>query len=358
MLHSFLAAPPEPASGVTINPLMAPSTRRELDAEPAEMACGLRAHALVGADARAVTDSLARLAGIDPPKSRGGGAAAATGATCKFPGPNPVSIDSGHFPQLKAQPYMITEKTDGMRALLYFLRYDDANLVVTYDRTMSRPYVFAPLERVPNSLYQGTLIDGELVQINGEWTFLIFDAVYVAGAAVFHLPFPERLAAIRAPLAAWYSPAPGDLATLAIKHFMPFRGTDSAEAFATYAKTVPCRTDGAILMPVNDQVVYGRHDRLFKLKTHHTVDFLTRNKKLLIYDEKSKRNVVVCAPAGPKAHLATTDGVVLECDFDGKAWCPIHVRTDKTSANTKFTLEKTLLNIREKLSLDTVARAL
>jgi hypothetical protein len=34
------------------------------------------------------------------------------------------------------------------------------------------------------------------------------------------------------------------------------------------------------------------------------------------------------------------------------------VRTDKTSANTKFTLEKTLLNIREKLSLDTVARAL
>lgn len=327
-----------------------PAPLQIIESRPAEVSCGLHTHALIYEDARDITDALAKLTGIERQKPRG---------TCKgtygFPGPNPVSIDSGDFSKLKRQAYFLTEKTDGMRVVLYFTRHRDINMVVMFDRTMSVPYILGPIERVPKSLYQGTVIDAEIININGTWTILIFDSLFVAGVATFHLPFLERLAAIKSPLQKWYTPDPSDLVVLVLKNFHAFTSLDDVAAFQAYLPMVPCKTDGTILMPADEPVVYGRHDTLFKLKTHHTVDFLTKNKKLLIFDEKLRRNVIVGIPAGPNKSLADVDGRVLECEFDGKAWCPLTIRTDKNVANNRLTLDKTLLNIRENLTLGTIA---
>ena len=273
------------------------------------------------------------------------------GASYQFPGPNPVSIERADYPKLRAQPYHITEKTDGVRALMMIVDLDSIHLAVIFDRTLT-PYLF-PIHAMPRALYQGTVFDGELVYdaLDSRWVFLCFDAINIAGVPVFHLPFSERLRHIATSLQ-FYTPSPSDPGMIRQKLFMPFvREIEPAYMAHVDAMRQRYGVDGVIFQPELDRVIYGRHDNLMKLKTVHSVDFLIKNGKLNIYDETSKRNKVIGFPTGALTHLAT-EGAIVECvqGSDG-GWEVLHVRKDKHTSNNKFTMDKTMLNAREALTL-------
>lgn len=274
------------------------------------------------------------------------------GTKCYFPGPNPVSIDRGNFPELTQQPYVISEKTDGIRFVLMFCMYQDVKLCVLFDRTLT-PYLFK-IKNCPRVLFQGTVFDGELAYDthSNSQVFLIFDAVAACGIPVFRSPFSTRMMITASSLTHYTYTDGYDTAKLEVKKFWSSKREFLSNNSSRF------KTDGVILMPELDPVVSGKHTHLFKLKTHHTLDFLVRNKKLYVFDEKTRRNKVVGVPTGPKASLAK-DGCIVECERDPNAppgvydrWVVLLVRNDKKTSNTKWVYEKTLLNIKESLTLD------
>jgi mRNA capping enzyme, catalytic domain/mRNA capping enzyme, C-terminal domain len=307
-------------------------------------------HRVLFEDARILLSVLVHLTA--PPKLK-----PKRGETCakyQFPAPNPVSIDSTMIHVLRRQPYFITEKTDGIRFILLFSDAKERHVGALFDRTLS-PFIFK-CETLPKVMYQGSVLDGELTRdATGKLVFLIFDCMVAAGVPLFHLPFQERLLLLERALK-HYSPSLDDTAEIRLKSFVQFSpDTDAWKRHYEAARKL-YKTDGIIFQPALENIFYGRQDSLFKLKTQHTVDFLLKGGKLYVYDETTKRNKAI-AKANASLPHTVPDGSIVECQFNGIDWDVLCVRKDKDMQNTKYVYEKTLLNIRERLTYDHIVRA-
>ena len=278
----------------------------------------------------------------------------------RFPGPNPVSLDTSHYPMLRREPYVVCEKTDGVRFALLCCCVPGAHpldeplrVAALVDRKGSS--FLLPLRHVPTALFQGTLMDGELAwnKADASWDFLVFDAVVVSGVPVLNAPLKDRMEAAHRGLRA-YSVDRSDPVRLELKSFVACSRFDDVDAHLV-AASAKYDIDGVILTPQGRGVVYGRHGGMFKLKfgARHTVDFLVHHdgRGLTVFDNGT--HVVVGALRAP-----SRAGTVVECVLatDG-VWDLVTVRTDKKTANDAFTYNKTLLNMRENLGLDDLRRA-
>jgi len=281
------------------------------------------------------------------------------GFELKYPGPQPLSIDSSHFDTIRLGEYVVSPKTDGVRYCMMMTDVlDGIHTVSMYDRTMQRSFgIF--IEHVPRAMYQGcgTLLDGELVmdRTTNRWTFLIFDCVYLCSIPQFQKPYTERMRAISRCLSMSYQESPVDTLKLDVKAHVPLH---MAPKRPDELRDDRYLADGFVYMPVRQSIVFGHHAEFFKLKTEHSVDFLYREGHLLIYNSGSKRHVragVVDNGAG------YPDGAILECvlvKYDNRpgnrVWHVLGQRRDKDKANTLFVLDKTLLNMRENLTYETI----
>lgn len=275
-------------------------------------------------------------------------------SSTRFPGPNPVSLDTSHYPKLRGEPYYICEKTDGVRYLMVVCTLAQPagplKLVALLDRAMNA-YVL-PVQYVPKALFQGSLLDGELVwnKATKQWDFLVFDALTVSGIPIMNSTLPDRLRAVHKALGA-YVHDDDDPVRLRVKSFFPCSDMPAAEHHLGKARDA-YDTDGVILTPAKPGVVYGRHMGMFKLKfgSKHTVDFLVGQdgRQLSVFD--AGRHVPVGTLRSP-----APSGSVAECtlpDLATTVWDLVTIRTDKTTANDMYTYQKTLLNMREGLTLD------
>lgn len=277
----------------------------------------------------------------------------------RFPGPNPVSLERAFLDALDPRDYWICEKTDGTRCALVFVVYLGHRIAALVDRNLH--VYLLPLRTVPEVWFQGTVLDGEVAHDKQAMRhrYLVFDAVMVSGVPRFHRPLSDRLGALGTAMRD-YRTHPADAVSVVIKRF--FR----LEALASFQSSLPSirgqyDVDGVVLTPESDQVVYGRHMRLFKLKPFggpaaHTVDFLLAadGVTLQVY-AGGGRHAAVGALAERWGGDGGGGGVVVECapaDAGATSWRVVKPRTDKSTANDTFTYEKTLLNIREALTLD------
>jgi hypothetical protein len=266
----------------------------------------------------------------------------------RLPGPNPVSIERKDFEKLKTKKYVIAEKTDGVRFIMMFTRLFGFKVCTIIDRSMSSYLV--PLKAIPRVLFQGTLLDGELtVDKHGRKCFILFDAVVVSGVTVSQLDLGSRLVAMRRGLKD-FKMHPADPVELRMKAWTELGDVNSAKSKIAEASNV-YHTDGVVLVPKDDPVVYGRNFDFFKMKPQgtHTVDFILmdNNGTIGIYDPRSKRDVAI-----GKVSCTYQAGVVVECEIVNNMWRVVGVRTDKTQSNDILTYEKTMLNIRENIQLD------
>jgi hypothetical protein len=287
-------------------------------------------------------------------------------AAPRFPGPNPVSLDTSHFPVLRSQPYYVCEKTDGVRyaMLCYTTSAGGAkvNVCALVDRALNAHLL--SVRHLPRAAYQGTLLDGEVVfnRCSERWEYLIFDAMCVSGIPVLNSPLKERMNAVHAVMRVYAEanrrdpPAQRDDLDLRPKDFFALPQLDDFEQELHFIK-IKHDVDGVILTPATAPVVYGRHRTLFKLKfdARHTVDFLVGadGVSLTVFD--AGRHV----PVGRLRRGAASPGVIAECvraqpPAGQDEWDLVMVRTDKTTANDMFTYRKTMLNIREGLTLDSL----
>ena len=308
-------------------------------------------------------------------------------ARARYPGPNPVSLEASRLPGLSAQTYVVCEKTDGVRYALVCCTCTlgnaaaggkpgrqpgrqpggqpggqpgrqpggqpggQVNVCALVDRALT--VYLLPLAHVPRAMFQGTLMDGELVRnkVTGAWEYLVFDAVCISGVPVLEGTLEARMDGVRRALAV-YRASPGDPVLVRAKSFY-----SSFDQFEQHLALIGANyeVDGLILTPAAPPVVYGRHMDMFKVKlsNRHTIDFLVGGDgvSLRVFDAGAHTAVGTLASAA-------TPGTIVECSLvGGDTWAVVGVRTDKTTANDMFTFQKTMLNIRENLSVDDVKRA-
>ena len=265
----------------------------------------------------------------------------------RLPGPNPVSIERKDFEKLKTKGYVIAEKTDGVRFIMMFTRLFGFKVCTIIDRSMAAYLV--PLKAIPRVLFQGTIFDGELtVDKQGKKCFILFDAVVVSGVTVSQLDLGSRLVAMRRSMKD-FKVHPQDPVEIRMKAWSELSDVNAAKKKIAEANNV-YHTDGVVLVPKDDPVVYGRNFDFFKMKPHgtHTVDFILMDNAgtIGVYDPRSKRDVAI-----GKVSCTYQAGVVVECEIVNNVWNVVGVRTDKNQSNDMLTYEKTMLNIRENILL-------
>lgn len=251
-----------------------------------------------------------------------------------FPGTNPVSIERCMIPSLSAEMYWAAAKTDGERFLLMAVIVKGRPLALFVDRSLRMLVLGGELS---TAAFENSLVDGELVRLlDGSWVFLIFDAIYLSGIFVGHLPFSARLTFAKA----WLQDSGRGLSGFAldVKHFVKY-GRDKIGRSAIIPE------DGLIFVPENESYKTLRNDKLLKWKADgcHTVDFKVEGNKLMIL----QRNKLV-----EKAKVGTHeyDGCIVEClpaEPSAKHWTILKTREDKSKPNEAHVFNKTVLNFKE-----------
>jgi len=264
-------------------------------------------------------------------------------AAGRFPGPQPVSIERRHFCLLKRQPYLVSEKTDGVRHLLVSTPDGLTALV-------NRAFLVEPVKiRVPKD----TLLDGELVKTRtGKMLFVVYDAVRVKGENLMHAPLTERLEKARGVLKGIIKTA-GAPFEIRVKTMWdlgsPIPDLNSFEY----------ETDGLVFTPIEEPIRMGTHETMFKWKPREriTIDFCLQNgHELFVQDRGEPYKEAELHTRNQRSDLP--DGTIVECGYGDLGWFVEKTRTDKTHANNRRTYFRTLVNIRENIQLQDLYQAM
>lgn len=270
----------------------------------------------------------------------------------RFPGPDPIPIMRRNIRNLHSGPgYLISDKTDGTRCLLFALVLHMRHLIVLLDRKM-RVYNIAPLE-MPSAVYEGTILDGELVRekTTGRLQYLIFDVVTVCGTSLIREPHVlERLrVGYDALLMQPHPENDSFILEMRWKHLIPIQHTMDVMQHMQ-AAAIHYEVDGAILTPQVFEIKPGSKTGIYKFKTgqDNTVDFLLRGRDLLVSADRGRQDVKVGELAGL---CDAKDGDIVECKLVKTGWELFRVRQDKARPNSHETYIKTLDVIKENLAL-------
>lgn len=274
----------------------------------------------------------------------------------RFPGPLPISIERQHFGTLKSNPYWVCAKTDGLRYLLVCLQYEDRNYCVFVNRKLEM--ILLDITML-SSAYNGTILDGELVQNNQtkQHEFLVYDSVMVCGENTSKLPHSIRLQK-SAQLIDTMIVSPRHTISVHLKTFTKLNMV--SEYIQDVLPNLTHSTDGLIFTPEHEEIMSGTHKTMFKWKptAKNTVDFWVEQnfkKKNSFIIKVSKGRTMICLHdhyVYIPYRIIDKLPCILECSYNGpNNWQYVLERTDKQYPNSLYTMTKTLLNIQENILL-------
>ena len=272
------------------------------------------------------------------------------GSSSYFPGPQPISIERKHFPILKKNEYVVCEKSDGIRHVLVSFMFGDKKMCVLVNRAFA---IFIVSINLPKTAYQGSILDGELVDKN----FLVYDAVIISGTDVKGCNLFERLHGAETIINGILR-MKTDPITLKIKTFYNLK--DFKKFQSEYLPTIEYQTDGLIFTPVKDPIRIGTHETMFKWKPRdsNTIDFQAKkwgNTKWGLYVQEKGHFIFESELSFDKTPDWITEDCIVECQNmcdEEPRWCkPVGLRTDKKHPNNRNTFYKTITNIRENIKM-------
>lgn len=268
-----------------------------------------------------------------------------------FPGSQPVSIEYRHFDALRARPYVVCEKTDGTRCMLLAFTFENKKTCVCVDRALE---MFTCPLNFRRPIYDGTILEGELY----EDTLMLYDALLVCGTAVGRLDFLSRLEHLET-LKGLLTVLKYDPLKLRVKTFHALK--DFKTFMDVYLPTVSQKIDGLVFTPVDECVKTGTHETMFKWKPRdkNTIDFQMKRRGdtwRLYVQEKGK----LVFESELRAHQVPDEpwieeDAIVECQYmfrdEPMWWRPLVRRRDKTFPNSRRTFYRTLVNIKEDISM-------
>jgi hypothetical protein len=270
-----------------------------------------------------------------------------------FPGCQPVSIEFRHFDILRSQPYLVCEKTDGVRCMLLAFMFENKKVCVLLNRALDM--FLCPLN-FRKSVYEGSgsILDGELYENE---IFMVYDALMVCGTVVGQYDFLSRLKHIeemkKLLTVLKYDPIKIQLKTF---HLL----TDFKTFMSEYLPTVTQKIDGLIFTPVKTWVKIGTHETMFKWKPRekNTIDFQMKGNLWRLYVQERGKLVF---ESELKPHQIPNEpwveeDAIVECQYmfqdEPMWWKPLMRRRDKTYPNGRRTFYRTLVNIKEDIKME------
>lgn len=270
-----------------------------------------------------------------------------------FPGSQPVSIEYSHFDTLRSQPYVVCEKTDGVRCMLLAFVFEGRKVCVCLNRALDM--FMCPINfRKPVYEGNGTILEGELYRDD---TFMIYDALVVNGKGVGHLDFLDRLKHIE-DLMKMLTVLKYDPIKLRVKTFHLL--SDFKTFMDDYLTTVTQDMDGLVFTPIKTWVKTGTHETMFKWKPRekNTIDFQMKRKgdKWNMYIQDRGKLVFESELKGHQVPSWVTEDAIVECQYmfndEPMWWKPLKIRSDKTFPNGRRTFYRTLVNIKEDIKME------
>lgn len=270
-----------------------------------------------------------------------------------FPGSQPVSIEYRHFNILKSNQYVVCEKTDGVRFMMLVFLYNNKKQCVFINRALDM--YTCPLN-FKTDVYKGSILEGEMY---GD-VFMIYDILLSCGETVSNCDFLTRLKSIEK-IKKMLTCLKYDPIKLKIKTFHIMN--EYRQFLEEYLPTVTETIDGLIFTPVNDAVKKGTHETMFKWKPRdkNTIDFQVKRgtdawrlyvqeKGKLIYESEIP---YVMVPENARTWIE--ENAIIECQYmfndTPMWWKPVNRRYDKTFPNSRRTFYRTLVNIKEDISI-------
>lgn len=329
------------------------------------------------------------------------------------PSPNPVSLERSHYPLLLKDAYYVSHKTDGVRYLLVLGRFQNHAMrgrqqpeyAVMIDRAMR---MFEVRVWADSVYYDGSIYDGELVweyetdAYLPRQVFYVFDCVAFKGRSYYHEPYYHRLQLVAkafpygpdAESNAGYVYCTGnkDAMCFMAKPVLPlYRFQELLQLPLFHA------TDGLIFTADQQPVGTGRVQSLLKWKSHHTIDiklkYINGETRVLLYTDQGQefraddvascnirhhgRQVVFELQPNPELEQFLSSALaqareehsdletIAECElsFHPKVRSIVllsvtRLRADKHDPNDKLTIERTLVNVQEGITLEELQRTL
>ena len=313
-----------------------------------------------------------------------------------FAGPSPVSLERKDMSILCEESCMLSLKTDGVRYLLLLTKSPHGECIALM---INRKLVVYEIEVWANENFfeEGTILDGELVWeyigYTPELRFIVFDVVVVAGVSYKERSYADRLQCITNIVYAnlheedaFIERVVTEEKKLVSMHndfnmrFVPKRCVLLKQVGALWdaRHTTYHKNDGLIFTLNNRGININTSTSIFKWKSDHTIDLQVRRRSgangpiytILCQDGPSCN---VCDTIHVSGHnytcLLTTNEIIATAKDDEyivECACsldvlqhtvtifPMKVRHDKESPNSRHTIERTLVNIIENITLEEI----
>lgn len=280
-----------------------------------------------------------------------------------FPAPQPVSIEKKDFTKLKQYEYYTSIKLDGIRYIMLFIKdkNEDKKCII-----VNRAFNFYIINmNIEDTIYNGTILDGEIIQKDNKYTFFIHDALILCGNKINKKNHSVRLEDTKCCIDSFMIMDENNTLDLKVKQFYPF------SEFSSFIENIYNKStdnDGIIFMPEKLPVISGTQYSMLKWKpkSKHTFDFMIQevdlgfeayvfhmgNLKLFANIHKNTEHGLLFIENTKKLDNYE-NGCIVECTFNKSTnnFCPILVRVDKTHPNSLRTIERTLFNINENIQI-------
>ena len=301
------------------------------------------------------------------------------------PAPLPVSLERRHCQELLQQDYMVSDKSDGTRYVLFLVQVKDTQYAVLIDRKLSLHQVPVAAAR---SHFKGSIYDGELVTSQDADAYLVFDCFAHKGEFVGGEDYCTRLSLIRgamdlegcqvsSPEEATQQASRGKVICGGSRRGLQFRPKPcfqlrQLDTLLRKIPLLPYATDGLIFTPVHAPISFGTWHAAFKFKTSHSIDaeVSSDGARLLIgvggaperaNDRKDLAALdapLTLAP-GLEEQMRANPGAILELGLTrapdpsgsvGFLLTFLHVRKDKAHPNTVYTIQQTLASLGDNIT--------
>lgn len=302
------------------------------------------------------------------------------------PAPLPVSLERRHCQELLCHDYMVSDKSDGTRYVLFLVQVNSAQYAVLIDRKLSLYQVPVAAAR---SHFKGSIYDGELVASQDADAYLVFDCFAHKGEYVGGEDYCARLSLIRgsmdlegcqvtSPEEAAQQASRGKVICGGSRKGLQFRPKPcfqlrQLDTLVRKMALLPYATDGLIFTPVHAPITFGTWHAAFKFKTSHSIDVEVSGDgaRLLLgaggAPEQANDRKELGALEAPltldpsvEEQMRANPGAILELNLSrapdpagrlGFHLTFLHVRKDKAHPNTVHTIQQTLTSLRDNITL-------
>lgn len=228
----------------------------------------------------------------------------------RFPGAHPITFTRRRLSYLRKHAYMVAEKTDGIRFLLYASAKSGVFLI-------NRSFLFVCCS-VQMDLPGESVLDGEIIYENNRYVFYVFDALCYDGVVVTQLPLMDRLRVVHQFVKRVH---PNNFMQIKSKPMYALNAT--SHVFTHVIPSLSHVSDGLIFTPCMQP--YEPKIPILKWKPAflNSVDFLIRDGKCYVNDRKE-----------PVADIDERRTLVGECVWRDDKWVLERVREDKRTGNS------------------------